>query len=97
VGPTGTNGVNGTNGQDAILGKVKYVRPFLVQCAVTPATTGAPSTKLAQAWVESTGTVFFVRTWAEPGVAVSGVATSYPTLTDAITAADSVAGSWNCP
>ena len=98
TGAAGTNGTDGKDGQDAILGKVKYVRPFLVTCNFqTTSSLPVPPPKLAQAWVEEAAGIFFVRTWAEPGVALASVALSYPTLVDAETAADAVAGTWNCP
>lgn len=97
-GQAGANGTNGADGQDAVLGKVKYVRPFLVNCTVVPtSSTPLPPAKLAQAWVEEIGGVFFVRSWSEPGPTLTGISVSYPTLLDAITAADGMSGAWNCP
>jgi Collagen triple helix repeat (20 copies) len=99
TGPAGTNGTNGTNGQNAILGKVKYVRPFLVSCTAQPTSSlPLPSPKLAQVWVEeATPGTFFIRQWAEPGVSLTATSSSYSSLTAAETAADAVAGTWNCP
>jgi hypothetical protein len=70
---------------------------MIVSCQMVVGSADPNAKKFAQVWVEEAGPVFVMRTTAETPVTLTAVNVSYPTLADAVTAADAIAGSWSCP